>query len=183
VLVPFARNKCAALKLMRKLLKKYHSPRSGSPRTTCGTMTLRLASSASSTRMSPDHRKTIARRLRISRADEKCARCNVSSTQVQPRNSSLNAPIFNAFNLQLHQIFDANAPNASHCGDESRRVATAAARKPVYRRPRALFAWRRENAHASDLPCFARPMGATFMDRGSTKVRAQRQEKGANESI
>jgi transposase-like protein len=78
VLVQSKRDKHAALKLMRKLLKKYAFALSGWRLTTCGHTRRRPALSASNTCMSAAGGRTIGPRTRISRPDGGSARYNVS---------------------------------------------------------------------------------------------------------
>jgi transposase-like protein len=103
VLVQSKRNKHAALKLMRKLLKKYALSPSGWSRTTCDHM-------ASNACMSAGDGETIGSKIRISRPDHGSARCNVSRALVLRRNSSQPTPPFtifstsNAISYQLNRI-------------------------------------------------------------------------------
>ena len=92
VLVQSKRNKHAALKLMRKLLKKYPSSPSGWSRTTCDHMAQRPALSASNACMSVGDGRTIGPKIRISRPDDGSARCNVSRALALRRDSSQPTP-------------------------------------------------------------------------------------------
>jgi transposase-like protein len=110
VLVQSKRNKHAALKLMRKLLKKYAFARSDWSRTTCGLMALRLAILGLSTCMSMGDGRTIGPRIHISPPDGGNARCNVSRAPGRRRNSCRRMPpcttlsTSNAISSQLHHI-------------------------------------------------------------------------------
>ncbi len=107
VLIQSKRNKHAALKLMRKLLRNTPSSLSGWSRTTYGRTARRPAISASNTCMSAGDGRTIGPRTRISRRDGGSARCNVSRALVLRRNSSQPTPPFtthstsNAISRQL----------------------------------------------------------------------------------
>ncbi len=88
VLVQPKRNRHAALKLMRKLLKKYaFVPDRGWSRTTCGLTARRPALSGLKAVMSAGDGRTIGPRIRINQLDDGSARCNDSRAPVQPRNS------------------------------------------------------------------------------------------------
>jgi len=94
VLVQSTRDKRTALTLMRELLKKYPFAPERFVIDDLRYKALRIAISASGT--------CIARRIRISRADERSARRNTSRVTIQLCNSSQRAPPSNAFNLQRH---------------------------------------------------------------------------------
>ena len=78
VLVQTRRNKRAALKLMRKLLKKYALSQTSSSRMTCALMGLQPVILESQNAMNAVDGATIERRIRISQLDEGSARCKVS---------------------------------------------------------------------------------------------------------
>jgi hypothetical protein len=92
VLVQSKRNKHAALKLMRKLLRKYASFPSDWSRMICGPTAQRPSNSASTTCTSADDGRTIGPRIRISRPDGGSARCNALRVWAQPRSSSQPTP-------------------------------------------------------------------------------------------
>jgi transposase-like protein len=110
VLVQSKRNKHAALKLMRKLLKKYAFVLSVWSRTTCGRTAQRPAILASNTCISAADGRTIGPRIRISRFDDESARCNVSRAPARRRNSCQRMPpcttlsTSNAISCQLNHI-------------------------------------------------------------------------------
>jgi transposase-like protein len=93
VLVQSKRNKHAAMKLMRKLLKKYAFV-PGWSRTTCGLTARRPAISGLKAVMSAGDGRTIGPRIRINPLDDGSARCNVSRAPVQHRNSFQFMPPF-----------------------------------------------------------------------------------------
>jgi transposase-like protein len=106
VLVQSKRNKHAALRLMRKLRKKY----AFAPERLV-TDDLRPYGAAArdlGTCMSAGDGRTIGPRIRISRPDGGSARCNVSSALALRRNSSQPTPLsttlstFNAISRQLN---------------------------------------------------------------------------------
>jgi transposase-like protein len=76
VLVQSKRNKRAALKLMRKLLKKYGFAPIGSRPTSCPRMPPRLVNSASNAAIKRTGGRTIAQRIRVCRPVEEGARCS-----------------------------------------------------------------------------------------------------------
>ena len=99
VLVQSKRNKHAALKLMRKLLKL----RSGWSRTTCGHTAQRPVISASNTCMRAGDGRTIGPRIRISRPDGGSARCKrFKSARSAQKFLSARAAVYNTFNVQRH---------------------------------------------------------------------------------
>ena len=102
VLVQSKRNKHAALKLMRKLLKKYAFAPKRLVTDDLRSYAPRPAISASSTCMSAADGGTIGRRIRISRPDDGSARCNASRAPAPRRDSSAHAAVYNTFNVQRH---------------------------------------------------------------------------------
>ena len=88
VLVQSKRDKLAALKLMRKLLKKYAFAPERLVTDHLRSTARRPALSASNTCMSAAGGRTIGPRTRISRPDGGSARCNVSRAPAPRRNSS-----------------------------------------------------------------------------------------------
>jgi transposase-like protein len=88
VLVQSRRNKHAALKLMRKLLKKYASAPDRLVTDDLRSYAPRPAISASSTCMSAAGGRTIGPRIRISRPDGGSARCSASRARAPRRDSS-----------------------------------------------------------------------------------------------
>jgi DDE domain len=86
VLVRSKRNSHAALKLMRKLLKKYASFLSGWSPTTCDHTAPRSGILGSNAGTSADDGRTIELRIRTSRRGGGSARCSGSRARVQPRN-------------------------------------------------------------------------------------------------
>ena len=88
VLVQSKRNKLAALKLMRKLLKKYSiRPSSGWSPTTCDHTAPRSEILASNATMSAGDGRTTEPRIRISRRGDGNARCSGSRAPAPRRNS------------------------------------------------------------------------------------------------
>jgi putative transposase len=102
VLVQSKRNKHAALKLMRKLLKKLPSSPSDWSRTTCDHIAQRPALSAWSTCTSAGDGGTIGPKIRISGLDDESARCNVSSARSAQKFLSTHAAAYNIFSVQRH---------------------------------------------------------------------------------
>jgi transposase-like protein len=92
VLVQSKRNKHAALKLMRKLLKKYTFPPERLVTDDLRHTPQRPAISASSTCMSAARERTIGLRIRISRPDGGSGRCSASRVPAPRRNSSQPTP-------------------------------------------------------------------------------------------
>jgi DDE domain len=92
VLVQSKRNRHAALKLMRKLLKKYAIVPERMVRMICGPTAQRPSISASTTCTTGGDGRTIGPRIRISRPDGGSARCNASRARAQPRSSSQPTP-------------------------------------------------------------------------------------------
>jgi hypothetical protein len=88
LLVQSKRNKHAALKLMRKLLKKYALFQSGWSPTTCDRTPPRLASLGSNGGMSVGDGRTTELRIRISRRGGGSARCSGSRAPAPRRDSS-----------------------------------------------------------------------------------------------
>ena len=86
VLIQSKRNKHAALKLMRKLLKRYALFLSGWSPTTCDHTAPRSGSLSSNAAMSAGDGRTPELRIRISRRGGGSARCSGSRARVQPRN-------------------------------------------------------------------------------------------------
>jgi putative transposase len=84
VLVQSKRNKHAAMKLMRKLLRKYGFV-PDQVVTTCGRMALPPTSLGSPAAMSAVGGRTTAPRTRINRPDDGSARCNASRAPAQRR--------------------------------------------------------------------------------------------------
>ena len=85
VLVQSKRNKHAALKLMRKLLRSMPSLLSGWSPTTCDHTAPRFESLGSNAGMSGGDGRTIELRIRISQRGGGSARCSGSKARVQPR--------------------------------------------------------------------------------------------------
>ena len=92
VLVQSKRNKHAALKLMRKLLKKYAFAPERLVTDDLRSYAQRPAISASSICMSAAGGGTIGPRIRISRPDGGSAKCNASRARAPRRNSSQPTP-------------------------------------------------------------------------------------------
>ena len=87
VLAQSKRNKHAALKLMRKLLRSMPSFLSNWSPTTCDRPAARSGLSGSCVAMSAGDGRTIELRIRISRRGDWNARCSGSRAQVQPRST------------------------------------------------------------------------------------------------
>jgi DDE domain len=109
VLVQSKRSNHAALKLMRKLLKKYTFAAerlvTDDP---CDHMAQGPALSASNACLSAGDGRTIGPKIRISRPDDGKARCNVSRALALRRNSSQSTPFTtsstsNAISYQLNR--------------------------------------------------------------------------------
>ena len=92
VLVQSKRNKHAALKLMRKLLRKYAVVPERLVTDDLRSTAQRPSISASTACMIAGDGRTIGPRIRISRPDGGSARCNASRARAQPRNSSQPTP-------------------------------------------------------------------------------------------
>src|SRR5271163_2625686 len=92
VLVQSKRNKHAALKLMRKLLKKFAFAPERLVTDDLRSYGAAAAISASSTCMSVGDGRTIGPRIRISRLDGGSARCSASRAPARRRNSSQPTP-------------------------------------------------------------------------------------------
>jgi hypothetical protein len=92
VLVQSKRNKRAALKLMRKLLRNRPSFLIDWSRMICGPTARRPSISASNAGMSAGDGRTIGPKIRISRLDGGSARCNASRARAQPRSFSQPTP-------------------------------------------------------------------------------------------
>jgi putative transposase len=109
VLVQSRRNKHAALKLMRKLLKKYAFAPDRLVTDDLRSYAPRPAISASSTCMSAAGGRTIGPRIRMSRPDDGSARCSASRARAPRRSFSQPTPpcttlsTSNAISPQLNQ--------------------------------------------------------------------------------
>jgi len=88
VLVQSKRDKRAALKLMRKLLRKYAVVPERLVTDDLRSYGAATSISASATCMSAGDGRTIGPKIRISRPDGGSARCNPSRARAQPRSSS-----------------------------------------------------------------------------------------------
>jgi hypothetical protein len=97
VLVQSKRDKRAALKLMRKLLRKYASFLSDWSRMICGPTAQRPSISASTTCTTAGDGRTTGPRIRISRPVGESARCNASRARVLRKNSSPPTPPLTTF--------------------------------------------------------------------------------------
>jgi transposase-like protein len=126
VLVQSKRNKHAALKLTRKLLKKYAFAPKRLVTDDCGHTPQRPAISASSTCMSAAGGGTIGLRIRISRPDGGSARCSASRARAPRRDSSQPTPpcttlsTSNAISRQLNHTA-CSAPRRGPRGARSSR--------------------------------------------------------------
>ena len=120
VLVQSKRNKHAALKLMRKLLRKYaFVPErlvTDDLRDHTAPPSMFLGSNAG---MNAGDGKTIERRIRINQRGGGSARCSGSRARVRPRNSCQRMPPSTTSNVQrpTSSHLSQNAPRASRCGD------------------------------------------------------------------
>jgi len=92
VLVQSKRNKHAALKLMRKLLRKYAVVPERWSRMICGATAQQPSISASTTCMIAGDGRTIGPRLHLSRSEGGSARCNASRAHARPGSSSQPTP-------------------------------------------------------------------------------------------
>ncbi len=119
VLVQAKRNKHAALKLMRKLLKKYGFIPTSSSLMICDLMLLQPVTLELQDAMSVVAGATIKLRIRINRPDDESARCKVSRARVQPKDFSqltqphITSSTSNAISIQAktHRAFRASAMN------------------------------------------------------------------------
>ncbi len=126
VLVRSRRDKHAALKPMRKLLKKYgfvadRSIADDLSRTTCGRMARQPANSGSRAATSAVGGRTIGPRIRISRPDEGSARCNASRAGLGAEVSLRSRRRLQHLQRPTPPRLCSNAPHLPRRGDE--RVA------------------------------------------------------------
>jgi putative transposase len=97
VLVQSKRDKRAALKLMRKILRKYAVVPERLVRMICDPTAQQPSISASTTCTTADDGRTIGRRIRINRPDGGSARCNASRARAPRKNSSQPTPPLTTF--------------------------------------------------------------------------------------
>ena len=103
VLVQSKRNKHAALKLMRKLLKKYAIVPERMVTDDLRSYSAAVEILASNATMSAGDGRTTEPRIRISRHGDRSARCSGSRAPAPRRNSFRHhAAVYNAFNVQRH---------------------------------------------------------------------------------
>ena len=150
VLVQSKRKQHAALKLMRKLLKKYAFAPERLVPDDLGSYAAGPAISASSTCMSAGGGGTIGPRISVGRPDGGSARCSASRARAPRRNSSQPTPPCTTLSTSKPSHVSSITPRAPRRGDE--HVARGRRGRMKIRTPYsplALFTWQRDDALTS----------------------------------